>query len=363
MVSNFYLKGFANQNGQIVQTHIVDGSQNLISTDSATVARDFYTVTLEDGEQSDAVERFLSHIEGPASEALALVLAGLWPVTNGHRHALASWIGLQMIRGSGVRARQTEIMAQTIRLLVGISGKDALRVIIEEAEGVSLSSEDLDAEWIDLTQSSGPRMTADVRMHSRTIYQFLPIHRDILKAGRWTLVRFERRALLTSDHPVSFYPYLDHQPWESLALANAAGVTVALSKRVALQIGFNRPVGIPEIVLPPSTRFAEDFNRQSMNGARRFLYHCPGDDPLSGVELPAIRISELMPISGDFISEDGIFAGIGEEERAALSINHIPEEARGPSMSLSDLPWPIPGRLGIQRPSHRASGQVPPITN
>lgn len=354
LVSNFYLKGFANERGHVVQTHLSDHAQHLVSTDDATVSRDFYTITSEDGEPTDVVEQHFSTIEGPASTALTEVLEGLWPVNGRQRHALASWIGLQMMRGTGVRSSQNEMMSQMIRVLVGISGKAALRSHIESAEGTSISDEDLDAEWEDLTQPSGPQMTPDVLFHSQTIVRLLPMHRRMLIEGRWSLVRFERRALLTSDHPVAFYPYPEHQPWESLALANAAGITVALSRRVALQIGFERPANTPEIVLPPSTLIARDFNRQSVNGARRFVYHHPDDDALAGIELPAVRSSEIMPIGDHFINEQGIFDGVSEEGRQALSIDQIPETARGSSISLDDLEWPIQGRIGITRPSQRS---------
>lgn len=353
LVSNFYLKGFANDRGHVIQTDLGDGSHHPVSTDDATVIRDFNTITLEDGERSDVVERHFSTIEGPASNALSDLLAGLWPIRGEQRHALASWMGLQMMRGSGVRSRQNELFAQMIRLMVGVSGREALRGLIEAAEELPISDEDLEAEWADLTQASGPNVIPDVLFHSQMIVQLLPLHRRMLIDGRWTLVRFERRALITSDHPVAFYPRPDLEPWESLALATAAGITVPLSRKIGLQIGFDRVPDMPEMVIPPTTVIAKDFNNQTMRNARRFLYHHPDDDILDGIELPAMRSGELMPVPDHFIRDEGIFAGVSEEGRHALSMDHIPQEARGQGMSLQDLGWPIQNRVGITRPSQR----------
>jgi hypothetical protein len=352
-VSNFYLKGFGNERGQIVQTHLADQTQNIISTDNATVAKDFYTVALEDGEMSDAVEKYFGTIEGPAALALAAVLREKWPLDATERRDLARWIGLQMLRGNGTRESQNQATAQMIRVLVGISGKPALRSLIETAEGTPLSDEDLDAEWNDVTKDAGPDMVPDVLFHSRMIYRLLPVHQKLLTAGHWSLVRFSRKTLVTCDHPVAFYSRPNPQSWESLALANAVGITVALSRNVGLQVNFNDFSGLSDALIPPTSNLALSFNQQTINNARRFIYHHPSDQIPTEVPLPAMRKVEIMPVDNNFINEDGIFANVDDEARRALSTSHIPEGARGASMSLTDLGWPIENRLPFTRPSQR----------
>ena len=87
VVSNFYLRGFADDRKQVRRVELPGDKRFNVATSNASVVKDFYTITLPDGTRSDAFERMFSEIEDVASSALRAVVAeGVWPVVeNGVR--------------------------------------------------------------------------------------------------------------------------------------------------------------------------------------------------------------------------------------------------------------------------------------
>ncbi len=81
-------------------------------------------------------ERAFSEIEEPAADALRAIIDGVWPIVGDRRSALATWIALQHLRSEEVRASQSIMNAEMIRLVVGASGKEALRQIIESRRSI-----------------------------------------------------------------------------------------------------------------------------------------------------------------------------------------------------------------------------------
>lgn len=357
VVSNFYLKGFANDEGHLTQIHLPGDRRHTVDTGSATVATDFYTVQLPDGSPSDVVEEAFADIEGPASTALRAVLEGEWPVRMQHREDLAAWLALQYLRGTGMRSSQTQMRAQMLKLIVGVSGKDALRSHIEAAEGSKLSNEDLDAEWNDIIKPGGPDLEEDGMFHIAMIFDMWPGLTNVFAQTHWSLIRFERRSLLTSDHPVALFAHPDHPDFLGVGVLNAAGVIAPLSRRLALQISYDLK-GMPEPVVPGSTTLARAINGQVLNNARRFVYHHPEDDPLVGLDIPGRRTRELGGESDHLIHEDGAFGQVSERDleamgRIAAVTRHEVDEDGEDGMTLHDVPWPIPGRMNFVRPSTR----------
>jgi hypothetical protein len=78
VVSHFYLKGFANEAWQLQRIVLPGDRSHLIATSDATVVKDFNTVVLPDGTQSDMFERAFAIIEQPASASLREILADRW---------------------------------------------------------------------------------------------------------------------------------------------------------------------------------------------------------------------------------------------------------------------------------------------
>lgn len=339
VLSKFYLRGFA-EDGQLTRVPTDGGSPHAISLNDATVVRDFYSVETDEGELSDYFELAFAGVEQKAAPVLAAVLDGQWPLDCKSKEALATWIALQYLRTEAIRNSQTQIAAMLTRLVVGASGKKALRVRIERAEGNTISDARLDAEWADLTKRGGPTVAPDVDAHIRTILELTPPTAALLAHSQWSLDVFRRKVLLTSDHPVILVPEPGHPANFGVGLANAGAYGLALSRSLGLVIMGPNYV-LPDMRVPGSTALARALNAGAILNARKAVFHHPDDAHLlDGVTLRP-RIEEIEMGGGDhFVQEQGFFAGVEPDAFDAIRS----AEGGGEGMTLADLEWPIPGR-------------------
>lgn len=349
VVSRFYLKGFADHREQLRRVLLPGDRSHLSSINDASVIKDFYTVELSDGTQTDLFERIFSEVEYPASVALRAVRDGAWPLDEVQKSHLAGWIALQHLRAEAVRTSQAEMQAQMIRVLVGISGKQALRQHIEAAEGVLLDDERLDAEWADLTKRGGPTLEADVAEHMRTVVDLLPPTTQMLVSQQWSLGVYDKDMLITCDHPVVLVPHADHPKWSGVGLATAEGFAVPLARDLGLVIGASPDY--PDLRFPGHPPLAHAMNAYVAANARKCIFHHPDDAQLaSSLVLSEPRPAEIDSGNTDhFVNEEGVYAGISEKNLKAMSQAGTYGEDGGSGMSLGDLPWPIPGRVGGPR--------------
>jgi hypothetical protein len=343
VVSNFYLKEFSDE-ANLVSRMVLPGiDRKVMATNNAAVVKDFYTLTLPDGTASDAFEQMLGKIENGAARSLrAVVHGGVWPIAGEQRQMLAAWIALQYLRSEAIRDSHTETKAQMIRLAVGISGKEALRQLISRCEGRSVDDHELNFEWDDITKPSGPDLTGDPSVHVHTLLRLWVPTSARLVDSPWTLFRFNRRCLATSDNPVFLSKSVDHPEQLGVGVANAAGFTVPLSRRVGLVIG-PRDSRHPDMQIPGSTVWAKLFIDGVAHNARRYLYHHPSDDPFAGINLPDQRLAQMGTIDDSWIQEKGILASVIRKRN--FSRGTAPGDvSRRDGFDIDDIPWPIPGR-------------------
>ncbi|MEV7077649.1 DUF4238 domain-containing protein [Streptomyces sp. NPDC093516] len=353
-VSRFYLKGFADNAGKIRRVSLPGQPSIVLSTGDATVIKDFYTVTLPDGSLSDFFEKAFSRIEGEAAEALRLILAGTWPIEGRAREALAQWVALQHLRSEDVRSSQGHMKAEMIRLIIGVSGKEALRSLIQNSESRPVSDEELDREWRDITKPGGPDITPNANQHVRLLTGLLPTTAAYLRDCHWTLFQFDRRSIATSDHPVSLVVAPDHPKWQGVGIATAELFLVPLGRRAALTIQPRRRFPqttmevqrIPDFIQKGTTAIARSINQETAARARKYVYHHPNETPLKGLYLPKPETRDRPSISNaaGLIREEGLFAGMTDKRLKAMSATSVPGEDNG-GMGIDDIPWPIPGRL------------------
>lgn len=351
-VSKFYLKGFANDSDVVRRVAIPSRDVVDLSVNSASVIKDFYTVRLPDGSLSDVFEHAFGQIEGGAAAAHQGLLTGVWPMTGESRLNLSTWIALQHLRTEGTRGDHEIMRASMIRLVVGMSGKEALRAHIERAAERTVPDAELEREWHDLTKPGGPNLEPDVVAHIDSILSLLPGFANYLADCHWTLYRFERRCLITSDHPVSLCVGSEHPKMLGVGIANTELFLVPMSRRIAIAIqprgrllhaGFSpdQLTAVPDFVAPASTKLARATNQETAARVRRYLYHHPDDDPLENIW---VRDNEAAPGMREpdidhFIRPEGLPVDPAPSER------HPPPLAdEVDSFGLPDLPWPIPGR-------------------
>ncbi|MCE7080700.1 DUF4238 domain-containing protein [Streptomyces sp. ST2-7A] len=353
-VSKFYLKGFASDAERICRVSLPGHPSIVQSIGDATVVKDFYSITLPDGSKSDHFEKLFGEVEGVAAEALRKVLSGEL-IEGEHREAFATWVALQHLRSEDIRSSQGSLSAGFIRIVVGASGKEALRSLIQESESRVVSDEELDWEWRDITKPGGPDLAPNVNQHMVMVGNLLPDTAAYLCDSHWTIYRFNRRSLVTSDHPVSLVVSSDYPKWQGVGILTAGVFLVPLSRRVALAIQPRRHLAskfgdasrAPDFEVSGTTQMEKVINQETVKNSRRYIYHHPDDSPLGGLWVPQREDRARMSFSdgGELIREEGLFSGMTEEQlRAWSGVTSREDGERG--MSINDLPWPIPGRRG-----------------
>ncbi|WFE56599.1 DUF4238 domain-containing protein [Micromonospora sp. WMMD712] len=357
VVSQFYLKGFATDARQIRRTTLPGTHEATLATADATVNKDFYTIILPDGTKSDAFERAFAELETSAAAAFQAASTGTWPLTGQLRHAVAAWIALQHLRTEGIRYNQNAHNATMIRLLVGVSGKEALRQVIQKAERRVVTDDELDWEWRDLTKPGGPELIPSAHEHLQLLISLVDPMTAYLNDAQWSVIRFKRRALLTSDEPVSLLVRSDYPAWRGVGIATADAFLLPLNRHMAMlarpRASIPAPLrDMPDATVPGTTQLANTVNQETALGARRYLYQHPDDDLLNGLHLPEPRTDGPDPTVGDdFVHEQGFFHGVDEATLASLARATGPRD-HARSFSINDLPWPIPGRrVPTSRPS------------
>lgn len=356
VVSRFYLKGFAKEASMLLRIVLPGEKSHLTPVSKATVIRDFYTVPLADGQPSDFIEVGFSVIEDQTAPILERIInQGYWPLESADKQALALWIALQYFRGESYRALETETEALLIGRLVEVSGRDALRYHIENAEGRAVTREQLDFEWTELTKPGGPTLRPDTGEHMGILAERLLPTAESFARKEWKLVEFKRKPLLTGDHPVSLVSKSDHPHTERFGLDNAMGVVLPLSRYCALSISLEGPQTEVDQMEPGTAKLAAFINNRTIRNSRTSLYLHPDD---TGVvedhDLQDPKKQEWNPDQGcQLIKDMGWFSDA--EERAKKGLPAALVHENGEVVSLSDIVWPIVRRVNVW---HHAIGDA-----
>ncbi|WP_407717052.1 DUF4238 domain-containing protein [Jiangella alkaliphila] len=86
------------------------------------------------------------------------------------------------------------------------------------ADGQSVSDDALDREWRDITKPGGPDLSPNADEHMRLLTSLIDGTSRHLYDCHWTLLRFVRRSLLTSDHPVSMIVGPEYPEWQGVGI-------------------------------------------------------------------------------------------------------------------------------------------------
>lgn len=106
-------------------------------------------ITTFGGQESDVAERAFGEIEGPAAAAWRDLAAGVWPLPPTDREAVAAWIALHLLRGSGNRAMLSDMGTAVLQLEIAVGGRARLRDTLREL-GEPYDDESVTREWISL---------------------------------------------------------------------------------------------------------------------------------------------------------------------------------------------------------------------
>lgn len=298
VVSKFYLRYFADTRDQL-QTVMLPGDRRFPqSVGDASVNTNFYTVIDDEGEQSDAAEHALSQLEGYAATAWREMDAGVWPLPEESRTAMAGWLALQLLRGPGVRNSMSELATHALLLQVVVGGREGMRQVLADL-GEPTHDSNVDEQWVAFFKNP-VQLEAQANHHMRHLGEMLPRITDSLINRHWLLTVFERKALATSDHPVYVVPNDEHiARGMGTGIENAEVIHAPLTRRHSLAMYL--PSAEPELAAVGGdltwhgvAATALYSNSCVVNSARRFLFHHPDDAPLTGLDLPQPRTRESV---------------------------------------------------------------------
>lgn len=301
-VPQFYLRGFAD--GEQITTVRLPGDKRYTSSVRKTAAENgFYAVPgHQDG--PDVFEKILGDAEGEASVVFKKLEAGTWPLVLDDRVTLASFIALQVARGPEQRRNMQHLQAQIARLEVGAVGKAGVKGWAKRKLGLDLDDAAAELVWNQATGPEGPPVQVSALSHIRQMGEMV---QGLVKyiAGRpWTLVRFDKRSLITSDTPVALVPHPedDDEDEEFTALRGvgfmtAWGITYPLTRKLGLIMSdpmvFADEVGVERVARGEmdkaqrgTTQMEKFINYSTTSSASLSLFHHPDDRRFVPDELP-----------------------------------------------------------------------------
>ena len=310
-VPRFYLQHFSH-GGQLGTVLLPGRRRFLQSVNDATVVKDFYSIGSPSNSESDAFERVLSQLESEASSVIRSALDGKWPLDPTERSVLAEFATVQFFRGPNSRQHLRDFQAQYARMEISIKGKDWMKDEFVR-RGRRLDEEEVDRVWAEATREEGPPFNITAEQHIEQLVAMVPDFVWYFAARPWTLIRFKRQRLITSDTPLSLLPHADRDPGGGVGLANAWALSLPLSPTVGLLMTDPEPVmahvsreEVAEGRLDgeefPSTQLARMINSSTIHNARRFLYHHPDDESRVPHSLPEPVGAEVGLLGGDLVA-------------------------------------------------------------
>ncbi|MFA1543495.1 DUF4238 domain-containing protein [Actinomadura monticuli] len=283
-VPRFHLKRFANEHGRLIRVALPGDKSHPISVNDATVEKDFYLLEDEQGTQSDALEDLLSEVEGNAAKGVRnIVDEHIWPITGKTRESVAAWAASQALRTTSQRQSSSEIADIMLKMQIGIGGKPQVRHVLRDRLGREPTDSEVATNWATLSNFDSYAVESHPHNHLKIMLSLWPDTTAMFCARGWTVVRFERKALITCDAPVYLAPAPDHPEWAGIGLATAGTILVPLDRRVALLMG---EVGAPDARAAGTTLLYKQYNQALAWNARTAIFHHPNDPLFDGLELP-----------------------------------------------------------------------------
>ncbi|MFA5566132.1 MAG: DUF4238 domain-containing protein [Acidimicrobiia bacterium] len=305
-----YLRGFATDQNR-VHVRPLDQSRKSFVSNTRNVAAQSHFHTLYDVFEPDGFEKNLSELEGQSIRIIRRLTDGKLPIPKEDRHVLSFFIALQSVRGPETRRSIDQLHAQIVRAEVGMGGRENVSKWVEKQLGFEPTDEQAERIWEEATQPGGPPIELSNREQLEFMVNAAQEITPFIFLRPWSIVQFKRRALLTSDSPVTLVPHKDQERWLGVGFQTAWGITFPLSRRYGLLMsdpipmieGFDENLihdqlqGIVEgeidHILAGSTKLERFFNYNTVYNAREYLYCHPEDKAFIPVDLPAPKLTNM----------------------------------------------------------------------
>lgn len=304
-VPQFYLRGFADD-AERITTVLLPGEKRYTSRIKNTAAiNHFYSI---DGHPDgpDAFEQALSKLEADAAGVLRAIVNGDWPLSAEQRLTLSTFLAVQHVRGPDHRRTMEYLAAQMTRLEVTWGGRDNVQRWAGYRYGVELDDGAAEELWQRATRPEGPPITLTPIAHIAQIIELADKLLPYIVGRPWTLVRFNRRPLVTSDSPVGLMPEQGAEPWEGVGFVSAQLLTFPLTRKLGLIMVDAMPfagrnisierlrAGEADEIEPGTTATAALINDLTVHSASEYVYHHPDDEDALPSPLPGPTPSNLL---------------------------------------------------------------------
>lgn len=177
--------------------------------------------------------------------------------------------------------------------------------MMERAYERQVTDEEIDEQWETMTDFDSYNLTEHRNRHLRSMAGLMPRAAAHFHSRPWGLVRFERKALTTTDDPVVLLRNPKASPHDGVGLVTALQILVPLDRRVALIIDNESNEG--DNLTQPTAALARTVNQHVAINAHRAIFHHPDDRPLEGLELrdPAEKEMRISGHPSDWLMPDG----------------------------------------------------------
>jgi hypothetical protein len=312
-----YLRGFATSQERIAVIPL-DRSRAPYTPSVKNVAAQNHFHTVGEFDEPDEFEKVLSEVEGQAIAIIRNFASGAFPPSEENRWAFAHYMALQSVRGPDTRKTTEHIRATMVRMEVGAGGRKNVGTWIRNNLGFEPSPEQEQRIWEMATQPGGPPIKfsnlAHIQHAVATAVELTPY----LATRPWTLVRFDRRSLITSDAPVSLIRRPDDELWGGVGFATAWGITFPLTRKLGLLmsdpmamlegVGTESPrvkqaretvlAGRIDRIQSGTTAMEKLFNLHTAESAREYVFYHPDDERYVPGDLPEPDLVNIKPVGG-----------------------------------------------------------------
>ena len=313
-----YLRGFANEKER-VRVVPLDRSRKPFISSVKNVAAQTHFHTLEELDEPDAFERALSKVEGEALRIIGKLERNEFPLSEADRWSFSYYMALQSVRGPDARKTMEQLRAKLVRFEIGAGGRKNVGGWIRQNLEFDPSPEQEDRIWTEATQPGGPPISFSNLLHVQHLLDTAAELTPYLATRPWILVRFERRALVTSDAPVSLIRNPeDDSPWPGVGFGTAWGIAFPLTRKIGLLMSDSTvmleglEVDDPHVqeirgavlrgkidnVQTGTTAMEKLFNEHSAGLAREYVYHHPEDELFVPDELPEPNLITMSASGG-----------------------------------------------------------------
>jgi hypothetical protein len=303
-VPQFYLRGFA-LDDQIGTVRLPGDVRFPQAVRKAASETHFYTVEGHP-EGADAIEKSLGTIEGAVASIFEMLKSGTWPLDKQSRTTLGFSVALQSLRGPEQRKNLEFLSAQMARMEIGYGGRDSVKEWVKRHSGFVINETQAQEVWEQVIRPEGPPMKVQPIVHIRHMAEMTQELLPYIIGRPWTLVRFDRRSLITSDTPVTLVPHHTAASWEGTGFLTAWGITYPLTRKLGLLMSDPTPLignvpvervwdGAMDRIEVGTTRMEKFMNGFTADSASHAIFHHPDDERFVPSELhgPAPRTLDI----------------------------------------------------------------------